>query len=303
MLDNSMNDINPYIIHCGYLNSSNCPPSGTVYEKRTVKWHELELILWGEGYVITEGKKLLAKKGHIFYRKPGMVVQGVSPYYCYLIIFDMVFDRDRFSLYNENEIMNAGKTLVEAKYGITRSGDASDSYLSDIMNTMQFQRFKDLFEIIYNDFINHGGENQFFLKTHLMQIILQMHTEWSSTGILQNSSLSIRSNFLKIIAAREFINSRVASRVTLSEIAHATALSPNFLCRIFKSIMGQSPIEYMNSCKINLAKKLLNETNMSVKEISYECGFENDTYFYSLFKKVEEMTPSVYRQKQRTIFF
>lgn len=302
MQNYTVNEINPYVIHCGYLNSLNCLPSGTVYEKRTVKWHELELMLWGEGYIITEGKKLFAKKGDIFYRKPGMAVQGVAPYYCYIILFDMVYDRGRMNLYNEQEIMDAGISIAGMKDGINLTKKAAVPDFPESMNTRQFHRYRELFETVYNEFICHSGQNQLLLKTCLLQIMLLLYTEWMSTAILQNSSRSVHTNFIKVAAAKEFMDVHSASKVMLSEIAEAVDLSPNFLCRIFKSITGMSPIAYLNTNKINHAKKLLSETNMSVKEISYECGFENDTYFYSLFRKMEGITPSMYRQKQRSVF-
>ena len=47
------------------------------------------------------------------------------------------------------------------------------------------------------------------------------------------------------------------------------------------------------------AKRFLIESNKSIKEIAYECGFENDSYFYTLFKKTEGISPSAYQRKAK----
>lgn len=51
-----------------------------------------------------------------------------------------------------------------------------------------------------------------------------------------------------------------------------------------------------------MSKKILLDTNKTVKEVAYDCGFENITYFFTLLKKVEGLSPSDYRKKNRIMF-
>lgn len=302
MLNCNIDEINPYILDCGLMNEAGCPPPGTVFEERTVKWYEIELILWGEGYITTEGKKIYTNKGNIFFRKPGMVVRGVSPYHCYIIVFDMFFNKSGYSFYSNPNIMNARNDSSEA--GIPgKSFDSPASFdFPPVIITHQYGEFLKLFSGAYNEYICNRKESRFFLKTYLMQILSLFYTECASASRLHHSSRSIRLNYPVIMDVKKYMDDNTDLRFTLAGLSDIAGLSPNFFCRIFKDITGFSPIDYINRNKVNMAKKTLVESKKGIKEVAYECGFENDTYFYTLFKKLEGLTPSEFRQKQRIMF-
>ncbi|HEY5583518.1 MAG TPA: AraC family transcriptional regulator [Ruminiclostridium sp.] len=290
-----LNDIYPYVITCTNVNEKNCPPRGTLYEERRVKWYELELILWGEGYIITKDIKIPVKKGDLLFRTPGMKVQGIPPYYCYLIVFDLVYSPQKVSSYAEPDCLN---NILEVS---DTSTCASEYDLPDVMNFPQISRLEDLFRNVYQHYLNDSRESQFHLRTYLMQILMFTYTEWMKVRVLQNPSRSILTNYPKVMEVRRYIDNNLQNRIRLQELADIAGLSPNFLCNIFKRIVGVNIIEYINDCKINSAKKILMDTNKCVKEISFDLGFENDTYFYTLFKKKEGLSPLEYRECHRQI--
>ncbi len=63
----------------------------------------------------------------------------------------------------------------------------------------------------------------------------------------------------------------------------------------FKKHYGVSPIQYLINRRMEYAKHLLNTSGMSVKQIAYQCGFENEYYFSRIFKKLTGYSPSQYR--------
>ena len=69
--------------------------------------------------------------------------------------------------------------------------------------------------------------------------------------------------------------------------------------RIFKKEYGASYGEYLNSLRIQKAKELLAETELSVAEICIRSGFANASYFYTLFKKLSGLTPAEFRVNWR----
>ncbi len=289
-----LNDIFPYVIASSYKNEKNCPPAGSIYEKRIVKWYELELILWGEGYVFTEGVKLPVKRGDIMFRQPGMRVQGIPPYYSYLVVFDMVYSPEKEGLYAENNPMNN----LHGESAEVYSGEYDLPY---IMNFSQSLRLEGLFMELYQHYVSESRKNQFFVRTCLMQIMAYTCAEWQKIRALQSPSRSVRINYRKIFEIRKYIEHNFSKRLKLQELADLAVLSPNFLCNIFKKITGVSIFHYINDCRINEAKKVLINTNRSIKEIAYELGFENDTYFYTLFKKKEGLSPTAYRDQHRQL--
>jgi AraC-like DNA-binding protein len=84
--------------------------------------------------------------------------------------------------------------------------------------------------------------------------------------------------------------------ISLDDLADMAGCNSQYLCRFFKEITGMSPIKYLISIRIERACKLLNETDLSVIEVSMECGFDNVSYFIRKFKEITNTTPNQYRK-------
>lgn len=92
------------------------------------------------------------------------------------------------------------------------------------------------------------------------------------------------------------IASRISERFALSEIAENAGLSPVALLRRFRRAFGQTPSEYLSELRIGLAEHLLCETELPLAAIADECGYENEYYFSTVFKKKVGVPPGVYRR-------
>ena len=91
------------------------------------------------------------------------------------------------------------------------------------------------------------------------------------------------------------IEENYASKVTLPDLAQACGLSPNYFCRYFKEITGQTPFEYITVYRIEAACEMLLAGEMSVTEVCFACGFNDLSYFIRIFKKIKGQTPRAYR--------
>ena len=69
-----------------------------------------------------------------------------------------------------------------------------------------------------------------------------------------------------------------------------------YFCYMFKKETGQTFINYLNNYKIEKSKNLLENTNMTLLDISLEVGFNNQSYYSTIFKKYTNMTPLEYRE-------
>jgi len=81
----------------------------------------------------------------------------------------------------------------------------------------------------------------------------------------------------------------------ITMIADDLMLSPSYISRIFKRTRGHTILEYINLCRITEAKKLLRETNKSVREVSETVGYSSPRTFTRNMQRLEEMSPSEYR--------
>ena len=85
--------------------------------------------------------------------------------------------------------------------------------------------------------------------------------------------------------------------ISFSDIASQYNFSPAYLTKIFKEYTGTSPIKYLQKYRIDVARKLLWSSNLSVKEIAEKVGFEDQFHFSKNFKNVVGVSPQQFRSK------
>ena len=94
----------------------------------------------------------------------------------------------------------------------------------------------------------------------------------------------------------EYINKNYASICSIDDIAKNFYVSKYHLCRMFKSAMKMTVLEYLGSIKIKNASELLKTTRKSITEIALITGFNSSAYFTIVFKKATGKSPSEYRK-------
>ena len=102
----------------------------------------------------------------------------------------------------------------------------------------------------------------------------------------------------KIIESIRFeMRQNINEEIDLKAMAGKYNVSYSFFRKMFKKYTGVSPGQYHLQLRITRAKELLISTDKSIKEISYELGFQSIFYFSNLFKKKEGVTPTFFRNK------
>ncbi|MFI3199894.1 MAG: AraC family transcriptional regulator [Eubacteriales bacterium] len=85
--------------------------------------------------------------------------------------------------------------------------------------------------------------------------------------------------------------------ISLEQLSQQFFISKYYLARIFKKKYGSSIITTLVTIRISHAKELLRFTNISISNISQQCGFQDTSYFIKAFKQKEGITPLSYRKK------
>lgn len=101
----------------------------------------------------------------------------------------------------------------------------------------------------------------------------------------------------KILAVQNYLDENFAEDISLDKLSARFYLSKFYLSREFKKATGTTIGSYLNSRRINEAKKLLRFSSASIGAIAVSCGIPDVNYFTKVFVKYESMTPSRYRQK------
>ena len=86
----------------------------------------------------------------------------------------------------------------------------------------------------------------------------------------------------------------LSSNLTLKNLCEHFIIGKTQLCQIFNQNLGQSPMEYYSSLKIEEAKKLLREKNYSVTQISDMLGYSSVHTFSRAFKQAAGFSPTAY---------
>jgi AraC-like DNA-binding protein len=128
------------------------------------------------------------------------------------------------------------------------------------------------------------------IKSILLEIISE-YIEQSSEQV----HLAAATSTSKINSVLSYIESHLSEQMTVDELAKLVHFHPNYFMHYFKSMMGLSPIVYINKKRLDKARRLLTTTEQSVSAIADEIGMEL-YYFSRIFKKQASMSPTEYRK-------
>lgn len=96
--------------------------------------------------------------------------------------------------------------------------------------------------------------------------------------------------------AEAYIDSNYMKELSLDDVSSYCNISSYYFSKLFKQETGENYVEYLNKVRIENAKRLLNESDSSIKEVCYSVGFSDPNYFSRAFKKYEGVTPSEYKE-------
>ena len=107
----------------------------------------------------------------------------------------------------------------------------------------------------------------------------------------------IVSDNLRLEKSLSFIKNNYEKNITLEETAKEINLGAASFCRFIKKNTGKGFIDNLHEIRMGQVSRLLIESNLSISEISYSCGFNNLSFFNRLFKKRFHCTPKEFREQ------
>jgi two-component system response regulator YesN len=90
----------------------------------------------------------------------------------------------------------------------------------------------------------------------------------------------------------KYVQERISENITLQDIADELYISRNYLGQIFKNVVGESFKNYLTRLRMEKAKKMIQEGNHLIYEVSEKVGYVNPAYFTTTFKKYTGFTPT-----------
>lgn len=252
-------------------------------------WHmeyEIDLVLQGSLSLTLNEQQILAKPGDIIFIRDG-VIHGGSPQTADTVYECIVFDM--------NKMLAGTHTFQERIEDILHHVIRINKYIPaatpDIPALMQ-----QLFSSMKTE---HPGYE--FVVTGFLYSFLgfvMKHNLWHQAGTIPQLEHN-RKRITQLKQTFQLIDSSYQKPLTLKDMAQAANLTPNYFCRFFQKITHRSPIDYLNRYRIEMACLKLLQTEDSITEISFSCGFNDLSYFIKLFHRYKGISPLKYKQSMK----
>ena len=104
-----------------------------------------------------------------------------------------------------------------------------------------------------------------------------------------------------VFQVQRYIGEHFREPLTLEDLSREFFVSRYYLSRLFKSVTGYGIQTYLQLCRINEAKRLLQSTNLSVNDICFRVGYRDVNHFIRLFHRQEGTTPLQFRKNPQKI--
>lgn len=254
-------------------------PSARSSIKRIVYDYEIDFHLIGDRIITVNDRESIIKKGDISFRRPGQTVYSIGDYDCYILTLDFSRRKDS-KKYSRNE---AGEIQPECC-------DSIVAYLPDKITPSVVNEYVKLFEDLSGqvDFESTYSKD---IVRHILHLINVDAIKMQSTE--QRDTQSAEDTVYK------YINENFTNRITLKGLSDHVHLDASYLSRIFKRKFKMSPIEYVISRRLDYARSLVVNTDLSAAQIAECCGYNNVSFFISAYKKEYGYTPYRHRKHIR----
>ena len=134
---------------------------------------------------------------------------------------------------------------------------------------------------------------EFQTRNLVSEIWLLLLEEFKNTSVKSNTA----KNQDRILTMLAYIQENYAKKLTLQDIADASAVSTRECLRCFQTSIRQSPMEYLIEYRLQAAAKLLETTNLPVSEIAMRTGWGSSSYFTKMFRQIRGKTPNAHRKE------
>lgn len=177
-------------------------------------------------------------------------------------------------------------------YWITYNGRAAQN-IFDLKNGIypvaDSFNYKNEFEKIFKT--NNRGVMAPRSSTMLYEFLINLKEAVINDGIITDKIKK------QINTVLDFITNEYKTVITLDQLSEIMQVSNEHFCRIFKEYTGMRPFEYINNVRIKKAKENITvNPDIPLNEIAVQNGFQSEAYFSQVFKKIEGISPNVYKK-------
>ncbi len=118
----------------------------------------------------------------------------------------------------------------------------------------------------------------------------------SEASFIEDMPSEYESRMAKI---HDFVEAHYNRKIYLKELAALVNMSEQSFSRFFTKMMGRPFFTFLNEYRINIAARMLVDTDNSVSQIGFSCGYESLPFFFKKFKEIYALSPEKYRKRHQ----
>lgn len=182
-------------------------------------------------------------------------------------------------------------------YACSFDGKLAPDYINQIVDKHKAGRsivdFSNIvmFFVRLKELCTYDVPNDVYISLNLEAILVEIYARKYYGTEIENPQ-----NYA-IIQALFYVEQNIGKKITLDDLSEFVGYSIYHFSRLFKKEVGLPPYEYITRFRLDLAKHYLITTKKAIKDIAYDCGYQNEINFYALFKKNVGMSPKRFREK------
>lgn len=230
------------------------------------EFFEIEYVVHGVGEYYVNGETFNCSDGMLFFMTPldhhSVLTEGAD-------VFNIMFS---------DELVPFQQLKPFLQYA------APKSFLIDTKN-------RPFLEHLFGELVEHKNDAQ-YCAALMSCLLLKLMRLLPGTKNAQLNNAAYKIHF--------YIYNHFQEKLTLNEVAAYAGLTPNYASALFKKEMKIGFKAYLNSLRLEYAKKLLLYTELTIKQICEESGFEDEPNFFKRFKAYHGTTPTQLRKQKMT---
>lgn len=155
--------------------------------------------------------------------------------------------------------------------------------------------FENLFRNLFSEFNEEKEYSKDMISMLLKQLFIKIYRKNPELfSVHEDGAISV------VESIQRAFQQNCGEKYTLKMLSEKYSISTFYLSHLFKRITGYSVMNYLLSCRLANAKRLLSESKMSIAEIANECGFSDSSDFSRKFRQETSVSPSRFRKSARS---
>ncbi|MBO5460279.1 MAG: helix-turn-helix transcriptional regulator [Ruminococcus sp.] len=255
-------------------------------------WHnyfEITYVQSGRGKYFVNGQEYSVEEGAI------IIFNNVEPHGWTLLdedmrllvmIFAPEFVAEKLSFFNAGYL----KPFVERGSNFKNCIGSDEPVSSELRKAIQE---------IYQEWQDRQEGYQLMIKADVLRILTMLIRRYQNDHISEKAINEKKKAMKRLEKAMEYIDEHYCEKITLDEVAAVAYMSSNYFSSYFRKMMQISFSSYVTRLRILKAREVLKEGNCNVTEVALQCGFNNISNFYRMYKKHVGKSP---REDNNNVF-